>query len=93
MVRLLRALVEHYAAQPACLPQSHRPTDGADDDPAAYRAAVAYVGGMTDRFACEQAVTMLGWSRRRPADGLRRPSAEPSGAAERVDGVRRSRAR
>jgi len=64
VVRLLQALVEHYAAQPACLPPSHRPTDGADDDPAAYRAAVGYVGGMTDRFACEQAVTMLGWSHR-----------------------------
>src|SRR4051794_8664718 len=63
VVRLLQALVEHYAARPECLPPSHRPTDGVDEDPAAYRAAVGYVGGMTDRFACEQAVTMLGWSR------------------------------
>jgi dGTPase len=24
-------------------------------------AAVAYVAGMTDRFACRQAVALLGW--------------------------------
>ena len=29
----------------------------------ALRAAVTYVGGMTDRFACQQAVALLGWDR------------------------------
>jgi dGTPase len=32
----------------------------------AMHAAVAYVGGMTDRFACRQGVTLLGW----PVDRL-----------------------
>ena len=36
------------------------------DDP--LQAAVAYVDGMTDRFACAQATTLLGW----PADRLPR---------------------
>ena len=30
-------------------------------DPEALRAAVGYVAGMTDRFACRQAVALLGW--------------------------------
>ena len=29
--------------------------------PEAYRAAVTYVGGMTDRYACRAGVTELGW--------------------------------
>jgi len=29
--------------------------------PDAYRAAVTYVGGMTDRYACRLGVTELGW--------------------------------
>jgi len=34
----------------------------------ARHAAVAYVGGMTDRFACRQAMMHLGWGLdRRPA--------------------------
>lgn len=52
VVALLRALVEHYASHPHLLPET-------DADPVI--AAVAYVGGMTDRFACRQAITMLGW--------------------------------
>lgn len=58
--RLLQALVEHYATTPHDLP------DGADlapKSPEAFRLAVGYVGGMTDRFACETAVTKIGWSR------------------------------
>jgi dGTPase len=58
VIRVLRALVEHYLADPRRIPGY---TD--DDDPA--RAAVAYVGGMTDRFAFQTAVRELGWD---PAD-------------------------
>lgn len=54
VVRVLRALVEHYLADPRRIPGY---ADG--DDPA--RAAVAYVGGMTDRFAFQTAVRELGW--------------------------------
>jgi dGTPase len=63
VISLLRALVEHYADRPNSLPD----VEGIDAGGAeALRAAVAYVGGMTDRFACRQAVTLLGW----PVDRL-----------------------
>ncbi len=58
--RLLQALVEHYGASPHELPGG---TDLAPKSPQAYRLAVGYVGGMTDRFACETAVTKIGWNR------------------------------
>jgi dGTPase len=61
VIAVLRALVERYAADPSLLPGRR-----ADEDPV--RAAVAYVGGMTDRFACAQAVALLGW----PAERLPR---------------------
>jgi dGTPase len=61
VVRLLQALVEHYATQPGCLPAEHRASGTTTAGPTALRASVGYVGGMTDRFACEQAVTLLGW--------------------------------
>jgi dGTPase len=67
VVDLLQALVEHYAAQPQLLP------DAAEIDPsgeAALHAAVAYVGGMTDRFACRQAVALLGWDAARLPQGI-----------------------
>jgi dGTPase len=56
VVSMLRALVEHYVAHP----------DAPSDDP--LQSAVAYVDGMTDRFACAQAVALLDW----PADRLPR---------------------
>jgi len=60
--RLLRALVEWYRADPARLVAEGRSLDGgADLD----REAVAFVGGMTDRFAHERALAHLGWD---PAD-------------------------
>ncbi len=58
VVELLRALVEHYADRPQLLPDPPRATGGSDQ---AVRAAVAYVAGMTDRFACREAVGLLGW--------------------------------
>jgi dGTPase len=67
VVRVLRALVEHYADRPNTLPfpdldRAAHPSDGSragSDD--ALRAAVTYVAGMTDRFAFTQAVARLGW--------------------------------
>lgn len=67
VVSLLRALVEHYVAHPGELP------GGADWSPTAesiQRTAVAYVAGMTDRFACRQAMTLLGWSRDKLPTGI-----------------------
>jgi dGTPase len=59
VVRLLRALVDHFAAQ------------GQD-----VREAVTYVGGMTDRFACETALDQLGWSPTDLPTGVWRPGAQ-----------------
>jgi dGTPase len=67
VVRVLRALVEHYADRPNTLPfpdlaGTGHPSDGwsAGSDQAV-REAVTYVAGMTDRFAFTQAVARLGW--------------------------------
>jgi dGTPase len=59
VISLLRALVEHFSAQPQLLPDVNDLAAGSDQ---AVHQAVAYVGGMTDRFACRQAVALLGWS-------------------------------
>ena len=60
VVRVLRALVECYADRPNLLPADR--TAGVDaSSTEALRAAVTYVGGMTDRYACRQAVALLGW--------------------------------
>jgi dGTPase len=67
VIALLRALVEHYADRPNQLPDGHGLDAGS---PAALRAAVAYVGGMTDRFACRQALALLGWDRERLPVGI-----------------------
>lgn len=67
VVRVLRALVEHYSDRPNTLPlpglegRGH-PSDGSSaGSDRAVREAVTYVAGMTDRFAFTQAVARLGW--------------------------------
>jgi dGTPase len=68
VVSLLRALVEHYADRPHAIPvqtvaaalgerADYAEAGGAD----ALRASVAYVAGMTDRFACQQGLAQLSW--------------------------------
>ena len=64
VVRVLRALVEHYVARPELVVDetgggAHEPEDGTDP----VRRAVTYVAGMTDRFACTQALHLLDWPR------------------------------
>jgi len=59
VIEMLRALVEHYLDHPGDLPGEHR----GGDDP--LTGAVAYVGGMTDRYACTAALMLLGWDRDR----------------------------
>jgi dGTPase len=67
VIALLQALVEHYADRPNLLPG----VDGVDaGGQQALHAAVAYVGGMTDRFACRQGVTLLGWPVERLPRGI-----------------------
>jgi len=70
VIAVLRALVEHYADRPNLLPDAH-PTGGLDaGSPDALRAAVTYVGGMTDRYACRQAMALLDWPRERLPLGI-----------------------
>jgi dGTPase len=60
VIALLRALVEYYADRPNLLPDAHGIDAGSAE---ALRSAVTYVGGMTDRYACRQAIALLGWER------------------------------
>jgi dGTPase len=70
VIKLLRALVEHYADRPNLLPGEPDAAgfDAGSDE--AVRAAVAYVGGMTDRYACRQAMALLGWGPERLPRGI-----------------------
>ena len=65
VIRVLRALVEHYAEHPGQLPD-HEPDEPAPVVDAgtdrAVRRAVTYVAGMTDRFAFEPRPHLLGWA-------------------------------
>ena len=69
---LLQALVEHYAKYPAQLPGTWpRSADLLDaNETLRLRAAVTYVGGMTDRYACSRAITDLGWDTSRLPTGI-----------------------
>jgi dGTPase len=61
VISLLRALVEHFADRPNAIPSVRDAGGLRPGGPGAFRAAVGYVAGMTDRFACRQAVALLGW--------------------------------
>ena len=67
VISLLQALVEHYADRPQLLPDAGDIDAGGAE---ALHEAVAYVGGMTDRFACRQAVALLGWDIARLPQGI-----------------------
>ena len=69
VIDMLRALVDAYVASPHLLP-GH--TDGSlvPGSAEAAHAAVAYVGGMTDRFACRQAITLLDYPASRLPQGI-----------------------
>jgi len=68
VIALLRALVEHYADRPNRLPDAPAGLDAGS--PEALRAAVSYVGGMTDRFACRQAMALFDYPRERLPAGI-----------------------
>ena len=79
VIALLQALVEHYADRPHVIPApTVRAALGADADielveagtDEALRASVAYVAGMTDRFACQQGVTQLDWDPAKLPQGI-----------------------
>ncbi len=56
VVTVLRALVEYYLKHPQALPAEYQQSDPV-------HSVVAYVAGMTDRFAFEQAERYLGWDK------------------------------
>jgi dGTPase len=62
VVAVLRALVEYFSDRPNLIPDGTGGNSAlTGGEPAAIRAAVAYVAGMTDRFAFTRAVALLGW--------------------------------
>ncbi|MGH9081139.1 MAG: HD domain-containing protein [Acidimicrobiales bacterium] len=62
VVAVLRALVDYFSDRPNLIPDGGGASVGlAGGEPDAVRAAVAYVAGMTDRFACSRAVALLDW--------------------------------
>jgi dGTPase len=65
VVAVLRALVDHFAARPRDMVWDVRADPGS---PEAIRAAVTWIGGMTDRYAFDTAVRVLDW----PVDQLPR---------------------
>ena len=73
VMRVLRALVEHFADRPQTLPSAAPSVEAGSE--AAVRAAVTYVGGMTDRFAFQTAVAVLGWDPARLPAGIDMPAA------------------
>ena len=62
VVAVLQALVDYFGDRPNLIPTTgDEALDLNGGEPEAVRAAVAYVAGMTDRFAFSQAVALLGW--------------------------------
>jgi dGTPase len=69
VISMLRSLVDHYIATPMLLPAWHDEAFDASTTRAAHES-VTYVGGMTDRFACRQAVTLLDYPREKLPQGI-----------------------
>jgi len=64
VIAVLQGLVSYYAEHPDSLPSYFADPD----DPV--RGAVTYVAGMTDRFAFDNAVELLGWKPSRLPKGI-----------------------
>lgn len=72
VVGMLRALVEYYAAHPRLIPGVAERGGDVESPSRALEEAVAYVAGMTDRFACRSAVALLDWPIDRLPNGIDR---------------------
>ncbi len=70
VVAMLRALVAHFTDQPNLIPGVRAGGGVAGGTDQAVFEAVAYVAGMTDRFAVGIAVSDLGWDRDRLPRGV-----------------------
>jgi len=64
VIAVLRGLVSYYVEHTLMLPPSFRD----EQDPV--RAAITYVAGMTDRFAFDKAIELLGWNPDRLPKGI-----------------------
>ncbi len=62
VVELLRALVEYYQYRPELIPAFAENRPPHLNDRGALAAAVTYVAGMTDRYACRLAIEQLNWT-------------------------------
>jgi dGTPase len=71
VIAVLQALVEHFGEHPDGLPRADASVDppGAGSA-AAFRDAVTYVGGMTDRYAFARAIELLDWPEHRLPVGI-----------------------
>jgi dGTPase len=69
---MMRALVEYYCVNPVFIPDVAARGGELEDPAEALHEAVAYVAGMTDRYACQSAVTLLGWDTQRLPSGIDR---------------------
>jgi dGTPase len=72
VVAMLRALVEYFAEHPQIIPDVAERGGEVDSSSEALFEAVAYVAGMTDRYACRRAVTLLDWPIDRLPSGIDR---------------------
>ena len=70
VIRLLRALVEHYIANPRLMYSPGERNLFEANSNEAIKLAVTYVGGMTDRFACRQAISLLNWTESQLPQGI-----------------------
>jgi len=70
VVGVLRALVAHFSDQPNLIPGVRSSSGLVAGSEGAVFEAVAYVAGMTDRFAMGIAVSDLGWDRDRLPRGV-----------------------
>ncbi len=64
VIDVLRALTDYFIDRPNLIPEVQRVGGHSAGSVEAVRAAVTYVGGMTDRYAFNQAVALLDWDRR-----------------------------
>jgi len=70
VIQVLRALVEHLIEHPAHVPAKYRtPAPGATETTTA-EGVVAWVSGMTDRYAFMMAESLLGWNPSGLPDGI-----------------------